>query len=643
MKNKLLYLLVALFLACPVSYARMQTLQDAALQYDFYNRDTKIHKDGTHESIVEIQITLLREQAREFVAKYTMGYNSDSSSVQILEAKTIFQGKEYKVTDGMIEDKPVANNRAGFDEIKQIAISFPKPEVGATIYLKYKEITNKVLIDKEFFAKYAFGTGGYWKKSNVTINSEIPLLVELNDPYKKLLLTTENPADKKGYFHKINLKLLSPLINMPINEVAGSALNHKRITYVSLASLDKWSNLGDKLAVKYNEVLEQSLPDVFLDIAKAAEKEGVAKKEGALEKEEDIVARINKITTMLSKKVQYCGDWRSINGRLVPQDLAKVAEKQLGDCKDFSTITVKILRHLGYEAHVALVLRGAGMQAYDEKFPSMSNFNHAILKVISKGGKTYWIDPTNVVSMADGIFPDIAGKSSLVLARGGASYEEIPDVAEAHAKTIIVNAVSLDNVGSSNIQLLGEDAMSLTGARLYASAQHIEDWVFKNFFSVFIPKEARISSSIPNLNSRVVTPITISLGYKNPSMFHKTNIGLAYRLEGGLSLGADMLDMDIKGSVNDLYLGNPRTMQRTTIFKNNKIRNLKELNFNFSSAHLTLARECVIKGEDSIITDKMITHKAWMENSYIKSAEFKKLQDIFRENRNISVVMVKDE
>ena len=72
----------------------------------------------------------------------TIGYNSESSSIELIEAKSIFKEQDYKVTENMIEDKSVASNAPGFDDIKQISISFPMAQIGTKIYLKYNTNCN---------------------------------------------------------------------------------------------------------------------------------------------------------------------------------------------------------------------------------------------------------------------------------------------------------------------------------------------------------------------------------------------------------------------------------------------------------------------------------------------------------------------
>ncbi len=632
MRNKIVSVSLVIFFTLIFvqnSYARFRTLEDSSLCYDLYNYDIKVNKDGTYEATTELQIELLKEQARSIVSKYDISYNGDSSFVDIIEAKTMFQGKEYPVSKEMIEDKPIASNQSGFDEKRQISVNFPKPELGAKIYIKYKEIHKKVPIKGLFSTDLYFGVGGYWKKSTVNIKSEIPLLIKKNDPYKNLDIKTSNSNrsdNNSNYLHNATITLRKPLTSGTIGEEQSSGLNHKYYTYISLSSVDSWTPIGSVLEKQYEEVLNQEIPDLFLEIVKLAKKE------------KGLVAKINRITSSLNEKINYFGSWQSIKGKFIPQDLARSADRQLGDCKDFATITVKILRSLGYKANVALVDRGAGSPEFNSLFPSLGDFNHAILKVIDKDQKIYWIDPTNRVSMADGIFPDIAGKNVLVLDKKS-SYEKIPNVLSDSAVTKITKTIKNKNTILYNIKFLGEEALQLSGMGMYMSEQSIQDWLYSTFSSIYVLSKDRLKTNIPDLKSRIVAPINISLEYKNPNMFYKTNKGWGYKFPLSAPWVQTIINVDIKNDIHDLYVGYPKTIERSTIIKNRKISDLDNLNFDLPNQFISLSRKCYIKDNDSVIIDKAVIHDTWISNEDLKSREFAKLRQIILDNHDSSIII----
>jgi len=602
------------FLFANNSYARFATLQDADASYDFYNRDISINADGTYEETVEFQITLLREQARSIAAKFSLPYNGSCESIEIIQAKSILDAKEYPVTKNLITDKEIDGNKQGFDDYKQISISFPKNEVGASIYLKYKKSVNEVSLKQEFATNGYYGYGWLWEKSNINIDSKIALKIKKNDPLKSLSVTTEEIKDKPGYFYKAQIQLIKPIINYTLNEIGNSVMNSNKVTYFTVTSFDNWQTLGNQLSLQYNEVLDKPLPKMFSEISEIAAKE------------KNSVDQINKVTTLLNEKIEYFGNWQSINGKFVPQNFDLVEKKQSGDCKDFAAITTKILNSLGYKANIALVHRGSGIQPAPNALPAPFEFNHAMVRAIDKSGKTYWIDPTNNVSMADGIFADIAEKYALVVDIENSAYEQIPAISEQHAKILVTDTIRDNNIALSEIKLLGENSMQLTGTHLYLSNQAAEDWLYNGFVSSNIDKENRINTVIPTLTSRVVTPVDITLQYKDPNMFSKTNLGKAYSLNKiNPPLLYSIVNIDVNQSFNDFYLEHPRTLEHKIIIKDTKIQNLEKLNFTLDNKFVSLSRKSYINGNDTIITDTAIIHRSWIENHELKSEEFKTL------------------
>lgn len=625
--KKFVILFVLSFLANNV-YARFQNIDDAAVVYDFFNTNIIVKKDGTYESVCDFEVTIMKERGREIFSKYIINYNSGTEFADILEAKTISNGIEYIVTKDNIEDKLIGNSSPGFDDNKQLAVNFPNLEIGTKIYLKYKFHNKKPLIDNEFaqiFTSHAL----YLKKLKIIVNSEIDLQIKINDPYDVLSTNMQPIEGKPNYFRKIEIDSVKPITEAVIDDVPNGDINTKLLTYVSISSLNSWKDLGNKTAVDYMNVQNQKLPKLFIDILKEASKE------------KDFESQVNKIVTKLNEKIQYFGNWGSHKGRFAPQDFSVVASKQSGDCKDFSSITVKILKELGYKANVALVIRGEGQTIFDDILPT-SVFNHAMVKAQNKNGKIYWLDPTNMLSMADGIFPDIAGKYTLVLDKEESSYEKIPDISEDHSKIIITKLINRNKIVNVKCEFLGEESIMLTGAELYLSKKAIESFLYSYLKDGNIPEENRKSSDIPDLNSRIVKPITISLSYKDDNMFFKTNFGDAYKVYNDNSIIKNIAMVNITSDVLDLYINHPRTIENKIIFEKRKVQNLENLNFNIKTPFITLLRQCYVDGENSVIDEKLIIHRSWIKSSEFSSENFKKLQMIINKNLINSAVILED-
>lgn len=604
--------------------ARWATIDDAALEYKSFNNNVKINSDGTHEQTIEMRVMILKEHGRSAFANFTFQYNGDSAKVTILEAKTIYQGQEYNVEPRLIEDKPLASSPQGFDQLRQILISFPKTELGAEIYLKYNYKEIKPALDEFFGSQFNFGQGGYWQTASLTLNSEIPLYIKVNDPSNVLGIKEKSDKILKP-IKQVTFNLVKPICNEVVNEYG--VVNKKHMTWVSVSTIDDWTELAKRFSYDYEKVITQPLPKIFEAIAEKARKE------------KSEVDQINVVTSLLNEKIQYMGDWRSIKGRAFPRDLEKIATSQIGDCKDFSASTAAILKHLGFQAQTALVNRSASDLTDKDGLPSIGNFNHAFLKVTGKTGKVYWIDPTNIVSMAQGIFPDIADKMVLILDSKAPTYEKSGNVDFKRSERIYVRELEIvDGKITSNgyITYKGEQALEWTGSKLYRSDQTIRDAMFNLLSRVNLEEQNKINLIIPDLTSRIVRDITFKFKYTQDDALIKTNLGQAIWING------DWVDDVINSTPNqisDLILGAPTTIYRRTIIKDKKVPQIKNLNYQEDTPWFKVKRTCKHVDNNTEIEDLTIFKKSVISSEELQSPEYKKLKrNLIRNFRDSAII-----
>jgi len=615
MKKLYLSLLFILLYAAPAS-ARWALYDDASLEVEFYNRDIIVNEDGTNEHIVETQEKILKEAGRNYAVSYRLNYNSDSSTLIILEAKTINdKGEEFIVTKEMIEDKPLASVGYGFDEQRQTLISYPNVEIGSKIYLKYQTKEFKAPLDKFFARSLYFGINGYWQASRVTIDSKLPLHIKVNDQDKVLKVS----KDKEDNFHKVTVTLTQPLYKELVNEPARSILDHKHLTWITVSNLEKWENFAEKLSGDYDKIANQPLPPLF---------EAIVEEAKVKQNDEDI---INIITSRLNEKIQYMGDWRSVKGKFIPRDLEQIATTQVGDCKDFTIATAAILRKLKFKADPALVSRGVGNRPLDS-FPNMENFNHVILKVTTPNNKTYWIDPTNIVSMAGKIFPDIASKMALVLNISRPIHEKIPEIDPKSSETIIHNNIEVKNNNtayiSGSVLYKNEEAINMAGAGLYLSTQQIEDIVFKNISGVNLEYSRRKKMNLPDLNSRIVKDLEFSYEYEKTNYPFQTNLGLALPLSS--SWVSTIIDV-APDQVSDLFIGPQYTLTKYTYIKNAKANKLEYLSYEVKTPWLNVKRNCFAKNGGIEIQETISVLQNFITREELISSRYKNLRSSLEE------------
>lgn len=605
-----LRLILLVFLINYSAQGRWSNYEDAPVEIKFYNNDISINQDGTSEEITEMHAKILKESGRSEFSQYRLTYNNYSSQISILEAKTIYNGQEYVVSKDMIEDKPLASFGQGFDQLNQITISFPKVELGAEIYLKYKFVETKVPVDNFYGTTLFYGTEGYCQASSTKINSKLPLNIKVNDPKGVLKVITNAESN----FHSAEIILEKPVYNQLTNESSEGILNVKQKTWISLSSLTKWQDFAKQLAPGYSKVINQPLPTVFMNIA-----------ESALDKNTD-EEKINFVTSSLAEKIQYMGDWRTLSGQYFPRDLEKIATSQIGDCKDFSASTAAILQKLGFKVQPILVMRGITNFSNPKALPTIGNFNHVMLKVANKNGKIYWIDPTNFVSMTQGIFPDVAGKLALILDLQQAGYTKIPEVAPQNAQAIIHNEfVIRNNIVDvhGQLDLKGEEAVNITGAGLYQSNEQLRDFTFHMLTGVYLDKEDKKLLELPDLTSRIVKDLTVKYAYQQKNRIFKTNKGASLRLR---LYGTEDITNTAFDQVSDLFIGIPNTNTRHIIIKNIIIKDCKKLNFEVDTPWLYVNRSCKYQNKDTEFTDIISIRKSLITNEELKTPQYKNLK-----------------
>jgi hypothetical protein len=322
------------------------------------------------------------------------------------------------------------------------------------------------------------------------------------------------------------------------------------------------------------------------------------------------------------------GDWRAIKGRFIPRDLNEIASTGVGDCKDFTAATIAILRSIGYKADPALVLRGQ----YEKPLnilPGINNFNHVIVKVITNEGKVYWIDPTNITSMAGNIFADIAEKATLVLNMEKPIYEVIPAIDFKHSVIEENETLSVKNNYSAvnykgNIALKGEMANYVTGLDLYYSKQQMEDFAFRMISGIELEKDERKNLVLPQLSSRIVKDVKVEYEYERKNALFKTNV--SYALTMGSAPEVSSIINSPPDRVTDLLMGAPHINTKKTLIKNAKAKRINKLNYSIDSPWIKVTRTLVNKGRDVEINDETLVLRSFITKEDLETLLFKNLK-----------------
>jgi hypothetical protein len=626
--KQIAYGVLLICLGVATSQARWAKWNEASSEYQFYNKDIYIYSDGTDVETVESKKKILNEAGRERASTKKLVYNADNEDFEILEAKTISpDGGEHKVDISSIEKKPLASSPYGFDQKYQALIVFPNVSVNSSIYLKTKKTTHAAPIKGYYSAKLFFGAGMPWKKSNVTVTSELPLNYKTNGKTngkdKHLTIKSESkktPREEK-YRYKVNLK--QPVFYNTTNEPEFSMLTQDDFLWVQFSTEDSYKNIGRSLGRGYRRVSNQELPKKFEEIkSKAA-------------REKNLDDKINIVTSQLNNKIRYMGDWRSINGKFLPRDLDTVADSGFGDCKDFATITASILKKLGFQARVALVNRDeVYVPAKTKKLPGLY-FNHAIVHLKDENDGDKWIDPTNFVSMASYIFPDIANRPSLVLDADNPLYKQIPAVNPNNAMVEDYHEVEFgDNKNlhyKSDVKFLGQQAIVFTGAKLKNSEENIKEVILNILAGTKDAKETKVN--LPDLSSTIVRDLKFEAVYTCDNKLIATNYGLGKSLT--LPTGIEEVNNSQKGTI---WLGYPKIFKSTTIFKNRRAKDIEKLNFSIDNSWIKSSRRCSQIDKDLKVVEYFEFKSSYIRPEEIASDSFKHMQDMSKDYGKVYLI-----
>lgn len=608
------------------AFARWVTVDDKMQDINYIKCHIYVNNDGTSKTIKELESTLLKDPIKGEWAHFYMPYNTNISTLKILEAKTIINNKQYPVGIDKIEDKPIASNNKSFDQINRITIAYPNLDLEAKVFLKAEEAITHTPIDHYYHNMIFFPYYSYVKSSNTSIVSELPLYVEKNDPNQliEILQTTKKENNKTLYL--IDIKQKKPFIQGIIDE-SGAIINPKHIPCISISSMKNWSDYGKILAIDYEKIKQEPLPKLYQEIANLAKAQ------------KDPIQKINTVTSLLAEKINYLTDLRTIKGRIIPQHLQKVADDRLGDCKDFSMATSVILKSIGLSSKVALVQRGERALTLPLTLPNPAHFNHAIVKVELPNNEVLWIDPTNFESMANHIFPDIANRQALVLDTKNAHLEMIPPIDPTKNTLNVIETWSMKNPSlldiKGSLKLAGSSSKNFTGLQKTYSNESIKHFVatqLNDNYGQILERDILL----PSLTSRIVEDLSFDYTIRSRNYGLQTNAGIAVPL-----LFKPLKHFETKkDTVSDIYLGAPQVINVHTTIEDIKASDIKPLNCKIESPWVDFIRTVDYKENHIVINQTMKLKKSWLEGTELGSEAYKNLQLALAEHVTNGIAIV---
>jgi hypothetical protein len=599
--------------ASPLASARWGGLDDAPLVQKELKIKVKIRKDGGYDEVAESLTEIRNEDGRRDYANLNFIYHAGTTKLSVLGAKTIGADKVvHPVSSDLIEDKPTANTiSSAFGLERQLTVAFPKVEINSQLSVRWEMKSTAIPIKNLYSYENYLGADRLQEKGEYEFDSEAPLYFVVNDPRGHLDVV----SDKDGDRYRVRIKLKSPLFERPFDE-RGSFLRRSARTWFAISTFNDYATLGAFGANAYAKILSAKLPPAFQAIADEAK----TKKQG--------LEQFNEVTARLSETMRYLMDWRAMDGGVIPRSLDAMAQTKFGDCKDMATVATAIYRRLGYEAAVAWVERDARYDGYFVSLPLKSSFNHAIVRV-KYAGKSYWIDPTNPVSFAQGIPDDIAARKALVLGEKTQGLETIPED-PVGSEILRDYRVQIDGQGDAKMNVKvtwkGRAALTLASELLRASRESLQ----YHYLDQIAEGKLVVASHVDAMPtpSRILKDGTMAATLTVKNLTLQTTAGPAYRLDP--TPLSPLIEIDTKDRVSDLFLIRPMIQKSIYELKNLRPVGSRKFNCSVDSTWLRIARKTGEKAKGFIIEDTVEIKQPWITVEELRSPSYAKFQDGFR-------------
>lgn len=602
--------------------------------------DLQIKSDGSFVQKSKENYIILNAAGIDWaLSQLTKTYESTICQMRIDNAYSVApSGEKYIVSRRDIEDKELASDPLGLTQSRQILVPFRHVLARSGLYLEYT-LECQPQLEKTFNRVFEFSGPVGLDAFNLKVHSELPLNYSKIDPGHNFEITSDQG-------HKnIKIHLVKPLSYFSVTEPEESFLFPNSIPRVFLSSEKDYERVGKLLSASYQKVLSQSsaLPEKLLAIRNAVENVG------------DEVSKIEYAIAYLIQDFRYLGTWNTIDGFLLPRSLEKIAETGYADCKEFATALVAILRSLGFRAYVAFVHKEDQNIPLDDEIYKPNILiapNHAIVKVIGPSGQTYWVDPTNLVSLVRGIHPNIAGVPALVLTPSGSLYEHTPEIDFHKSRVMHTRTIDFD-LGNRQFHAEGtvfvdrEAALQIVETRAAVESHtklsdhdENEGMVAELIVKTIARNQGRNYKAVFTTESpfRIVGPQEVDYAYDSSALI-KSNQGSLFVLDNAWQ--QPITDWD-STNIGALDLGLPGTIERVTNLKNVTADDLEALASQIESPWVTATRELSETPTGLQIIEKIELKKRFPTQQELQSDTFKTLKDSLESDwRDPAILLMK--
>lgn len=387
-------------------------------------KEFAVEKDGTYTQTSTLLARLNTENGAKGMGQLPIAFSESLQTLEILAAYSQMpDGTRIPVKPEAIftQAAPVAVSAPMFNDIKYRIIVFPEPTAGGKLFFKARLKQHTPFFPNHFSMFEFHATTLVQEHTELRLSAPIDFKLNVDvrghdggevgekDGRKHWKWIFKNPAERKA----------EPF---EVAEVDFGA-------YIAVSSFANWGELGKAYLARAES--KATVTDAVTKLA-----EDITK--GAKDKRDE--ARL--IYDWSKRNVRYVAVFLGLGG-FVPRDVSQIIETKYGDCKDYTTLMVALLRARGIEATTALISIGNSYRL--PAVPAVGAFNHAIVYVPSMD---LYLDGTSQFSRVEVPPPAVEGKPTLLTGLGKIAVTPSP----VFAREFQTNTVTLSIDKDGNVR-----------------------------------------------------------------------------------------------------------------------------------------------------------------------------------------------
>lgn len=390
-----------------ITASKISTLQEIGVKFEYPK--TSLGVDQT----VTWKARICKDHAD--VCTQKIYYNTQYESVELISCETNHSGEIKKCPKDRIEEYSGLLKIVFPECAKDDTIEYQIQETETTAFPNHVFPTSKIFLNDTVGTEQLF------------ISLEYPATLDIKTYGKIKPEATAGEGKRTLTWDIKNLKPYETEPYMPDRKEVLDILYYSTIS--SWDTVQKWFEERFTPATKENVEVNKLSGEIFDE-----------------SDSEDV--KIQKIHGWVQENIRYEDAELGYLTGYEPHKLDDIIRDKVGDCKDYTALTLALLKTAGMKANPVLV----SSDEIDENIPDPYSFNHAIVQVIKNDGGRIWLDTTCTACPINYLPPEYQDKNALVLFGEGLTKTPIMEADNPSAYTTH-RIVRVDESGNGNITL----------------------------------------------------------------------------------------------------------------------------------------------------------------------------------------------